>query len=103
MTNAEIGTMLRSTGLPVFYDHAKQGAKLPYITYTTSTDNFHADNKTYQKITAIRAVLYTSNKSSSLEATLEAVLDANDLPWDRDEVYEASSEVFMEIYESEVV
>lgn len=103
MTNNDIGEMLRSTGLPVYYDHARQGAKLPYITYTTSSDNFFADNRTYSKVTSLRAVLYTAVKSTDLEETIEAVFEDNDIPWNRDEVYETSSEVFMEIYESEVV
>lgn len=103
MSVKDIGDMLSLTGLPVYYDHAKQGAKLPYITFTTESDNFYADNKTYQKITTIRAVLYTAKKSSELEESLEAVFDDNDIPWSRDEVYEQSSAVFLEIYESEVL
>lgn len=103
MTNGDIGTMLRSTGLEVFYDHAEKGTKLPYITYTTTSDNYFADDKTYQKIYALRAVLYTAVKSQELEDQIEAVFDYYGLPWNRDELYETGSKVYMEIYESEVL
>ena len=103
MTNNQIGNMLKATNLPVFYDHAKKGAKLPYITYTANSDNFFADDKTYQKVTDLRVVLYTATKRTDLEAAIESVLDSNNIPWNRDETYESQSEVFLEIYESEVV
>lgn len=103
MTNAEIGQMLATSGLPVFYDHAKKGTTLPYITYRTESDNFFADNKTYQDVKSIRAVLYTNIKSPTLEATIEGIFDSNNIPWNRDEGYNTEMEVFMEIYESEVI
>lgn len=103
MTNADIGSMLEETGLPVFYDHGKVGTKLPYITYTTTTDNFFADDSVYQKVNALRAVLYTAVKSSTLEETIEAVFASHNIPWNRDETYDSNSEVFQEIYESEVM
>jgi hypothetical protein len=102
MTNAEIGQMLRETGLPVFYDHGKVGTELPYITYTTASDNFFADSRTYQKVYDLRVVLYTATKRPDLEELLEAVFDGHDISWNRDEVYENTEEVFQEIYESEV-
>lgn len=103
MTNADIGNMLTETGLPVFYDHGKVGTKPPYITYTITTDNFFADDSVYQKVSALRVVLYTAIKSSSLEESIEAVFASHNITWNRDEVYDSNSEVFQEIYESEVI
>lgn len=103
MTNSEIGQMLEETGLPVFYEHGRRGAVLPYITYTTTSDNFFADDKVYKKVYALRAVLYTDYKSQELEELIEGVFDAHGIAWEREEVYEQGSEVFLEIYESEVM
>lgn len=103
MTTNDIGNMLKESELPVYYDHARQGATLPYIAFTTTASNFFADNKTYQRVTSFRAVLYTASKRSDLESTIEGVFDAHDIPWDRDELYDSGSEVFQEIYESEVL
>jgi len=103
MTNMDIGTMLAETGLPVYYDHGRVGTEAPYITYTTTTNNVFADDKVYQKVTAVRAVLYAQTKRPDLEELIEGVLNAHSIPWNRDEVFDSGSEIFQEIYESEVL
>ena len=63
MTIADVKNVLSVPGVTVHYDHAPVGTKVPFITYTCHADsNFFADDKVYQKISSMRAVLYSTKK-----------------------------------------
>ena len=102
MTEKELKEVLEKSGYPVFYDHAKKGTEIPFITFTTSTDNFFADNKSYSKLTGFEAKLYTSRINDDTSA-LEHILDEAEIPYNRDETYMEDSDVYIEIYESEAI
>lgn len=71
--------------------------KLPYICYlSTSTNNFFADNKTYEVIQEVNIELYTAKKSEVTEQMLESKLDELGLGWNKYEQW-ISSENFYEI------
>jgi hypothetical protein len=62
-----------------------------------------ADNINYQKIRSISIELYTQNKDFDLEATVEAVLTANELPFSRSEDYLDSEQMYMVIFDTQIV
>lgn len=103
MTEVEIKAMLEETELKVFYHHAKEGTKVPFITYTTTTDNIFADDSVLEKRIVLEINLYETYRDLKIEKKLEDVLDAHGILWNRDESYDSESKVFIEIYETEVI
>lgn len=74
----EILDILAEIGLPYAYHHFAEGEAPdpPFICYLTpDSDNFAADGKVFFKSNEFHIELYTDEKSPSLEAELEAVLD----------------------------
>lgn len=73
---------------------------LPFICILeTSTDNFVADSKVYQKRQNIDIELYLKQKDPSVETAIEDVLDANLIVWDKYEEYIDAEEVLEVVYE----
>lgn len=103
MNEVDIKAMLEKAGLKVFYNHAKEGTKVPYITYTTTTDNIFADDSILEKRLVLEINLYEAYRDLKIEKKLEDVLNAHKIPWNRDESYDSESKVFIEIYETEVI
>ncbi len=104
MTIADVKKVLSVPGVTVHYDHAPVVTKVPYVTYTCHADsNFFADDKVYQKISSLRAVLYSTKKNEELEALIEAALDEAEIPWSMTDQFKSDSKVFMTIYEAEVM
>lgn len=82
---------------------AGEAPALPFICYTaTSTDNFFADNKTYEVIQGIDIELYSKTKDETSEGLIEAALDTNNIGWNKDEEYIDSENVFEVIYSIEI-
>ena len=78
--------------------------EVPYVTYTCHADNnFFADDKVYQKIRSMRAVLYSTKKDEKLETLIESALDEAEIPWNMTDEFENEQKVFMTIYEAEVI
>ena len=105
MTLNELVSVLRETGYPVAYSHFDDDPpSIPFITYLEfDSDNFHADNKTYQQVKNINIELYTNKKDLEAEQTLENLLDANDIPYETSETYIESERLFQKIYEIGVI
>ncbi len=109
MTLAELSQLLKATGYPVAYSRFKVTPTNPmpdppYIAYLVSgSSNLFADNKTYKKIDNIQIELYTDKKDLDAEATLEALLDANNIPYETTEVWIESEQLFQKTYEIGVV
>lgn len=104
MTNKEIETLLNVEGISgVYYDHAPKGTMLPFVTYTTGTVNFNADDRVYVKKKSLRVVLYSDRKNEQLEGRLEEAFNSAELPWNMSDDFAMNSEVFMSIYEMEVI
>lgn len=75
----------------------------PYICYyDTGTDNFVADNKVYHIILAVNVELFTKQKDEAAEAAVEAVLDALDLPWEKNPEFLEDENIFLVTYTMEV-
>jgi hypothetical protein len=100
----EILTMLAEIGLPYAYHHFAEGESPdpPFICYLTpGSDNFAADGKVYYKIDEYHIELYTDVKSPTLEAELEAVLDAHGIFYDKTEVWIDSEKLYEVLYSFE--
>ena len=76
-----------------------QAPELPFIVYlVTNTDNFAADNVVYAVQTNVDIELYSKYKDLTSETLIEAALNANNLVWEKYEVYIDSEEVYEMVY-----
>jgi len=100
MTLSELVQILKATGFPVAYSHFNGSPpSIPFITYLeTDSTNFHADNRTYKQIKGIQVELYTNKKDLTAEATVEALLDQHDLPYETIETYIDQEQLFQKTY-----
>lgn len=103
MTLEQITKMLEATGVTAWYNHAPVGTKVPFITYTYSSENFFADNKVYYQKRTLQVILYSSKKNPGLEERIEKALTDAELPWSMEDSFENEQKIFMTIYESEVI
>ena len=86
MNEQELYTLLATTGLEVAYDHFKTPDKTPpFILYrSTDVNAFKADDKTYYKQNNYVVDLITELKDPTTEASLEAILEANNIAYDKE-------------------
>ena len=106
MTYAEIETMINSTQLSNAYYQYPEGEApaLPYVLfYYPERDDFQADDKNYAKITLLNIELYTKNKDFVNEKVIEDLLDANEIPYDKEEQYIESENMYEVLYITEVI
>lgn len=109
MTLAELVLLLKRSGYPVTYSHFKETASRPipsppYITYLEDqSSNVFADNKVYKSIKNIRIELYTELKDEKVEEKLETLLNDNELPFETDETWIESEQLFQKIYEVRLI
>lgn len=98
----KLKVMLEAVGVPYAYNHFAQAEapEPPFIVFmTTGSDNFSADGKVYAKINEWEIELYTTKKDIELEARVEAVLNNNDIFWDKTEVWIQSQSLYQIIYQ----
>jgi hypothetical protein len=99
MQQDELLELLKTTGLPVAYHHWVTPPPLPYIVYLfTDSENFGADNKVYQKINNYQVELYSDKKDLASEELIELVFDANDIYYQKSEVYIESEKLYEVLY-----
>lgn len=106
MLFSEIKTMLGQTGLQNTYYSwpEKQVPALPYLVwYLPSSDNFVADDKVYKRVDTLNIELYTKTKDFLKEQAVEAVLDANNMVWDKVETYLDDEHMYEVLYEMEII
>ncbi len=104
MTLEELKNILDATGYPVAYSHFNSEVVPPFIAYLVDAEpNFKADNKVYKKLYDVRIELYTDKKDLVAEGKLESLLDENEIPYDADEAFIESENMFMRIYEMRLI
>jgi hypothetical protein len=106
MTFKDIADLLESTGLPCAYYSYPEGnvPALPYIVFYYPNNNpEYADNQVFTTITALNIELYTQNKDFTTEQTVEAVLNANELPFNKSEIYLTDEHMYEVLYQTQVV
>lgn len=97
--------MLKDTGVPFAYDHFAEGEAVdpPFLCYLLpGSHNFAADGKVYHKVSIVHLELYTDEKNHSLEQTVEAVLDASEVFYDKTEVWIGSEKLYEVLYTFEM-
>ena len=105
MTLEELKIILEATGFPVAYSHFTETnnnpiPKPPFICYlVVFSANISADNIVYKEVQVVQIELYTSLKDLAAEATLQAVLNENELPYGTTETFIDSELLYQKIYE----
>lgn len=107
MTLSALKTALEGAGSNAFKDKVAYRAfpvggapALPFICIAeTETENFKADCKVYKKRQYVDIELYSAYKDESVEDAVEAVLDSNELVWDKSELYIESENIIQVTYE----
>lgn len=105
MTRAGVSEMLNEVGVPIAYRAFPEGTgqEPPFICFYYPENNaFEADNVNYFSTETLIIELYTDNKEFGLEATLEDVLDENELPFEKFEDYIGSERMFQITYTTAV-
>lgn len=98
-------TILAETGIPFAYDHFAEGEspEPPFICYLLpGSNNFAADGVAYFKISEVNIELYTDRKDPALEQSLEAVLDAHSIFYNKTEVWIESERLYEVLYSFEL-
>lgn len=101
----ELKIILEESGFPVAFSHFVDAENQPlpfppFICYlTTFSSNFSADNSIYYPIQNVQIELYTDKKDVDAESRVEAVLNANEIPFASTETFIESEDLFQKIYE----
>lgn len=96
----ELIKILNTLGYPIAFSHFKERQNLPYITYTTpSNDDLMADNINYHKITNVDIEVYTKKKDLLIEEQIESLLITNELPYTTYQAAIEDEDVFQKVYE----
>lgn len=104
MTQEQFKERLDEMDIPVFYDHAKAGTKVPFITYNWHRNSqLNADDKVYTKKNEVTIELITNSKSdlNRLSEKLEDILE-DIAPWTSEEGYSDEEQIYNNYYTMEV-
>ena len=105
MTHEEVMEMLAGLDIPFAYDHFCEGESPspPFICFLfPGSENFAADNMVYASFKNLNIELYTDEKNPELEARIEAVLDENEIFWEKSEVWIQSEKMYEVLYQMTV-
>lgn len=106
MKLTDFAALLKTTGMPVARDEfpKEENPTAPYLVYSvTGSDNFKADNKVYHKARMIDVSIFTKGHADELaQATLEALFDDNDIPWEFESEYDHEQYDYEVVYSVEV-
>ena len=108
MTYEQIDDMIGSVGLPYAYDHfdkddVNRPDGPPFIAFLYPQNNDTVfDDRNYVQIEQLVIELYTDNKDFDHETAIEDVLNANDLPFEKDSTYLDDEHMYMTTYTTEV-
>ena len=100
----ELINILKEMDIPFAYDHFAEGESPdpPFICFLLpGSDNFAADGRVYYKIDQVRVELYTDIKDLSAEQTMEAVLDAHGIFYEKSEIWIDSEKLYEVLYSFE--
>ena len=101
----ELTALLKELGIPFAYDHFAEGEspQPPFLCYLLpESRNFAADGRVYHKITEARLELYTDYKNLSLERSVESVLDAHGIFYEKSETWIESEKLYEVLFTFEM-
>lgn len=90
MTYKQVDDMVAEIGVPYSYYQFPQGTAqaCPFVCFFfAGSEDLAADNVNYAAIRPLVIELYTDDKDFAMEAAVEAVLTAHELPFMREEAY----------------
>ncbi len=93
--------IIKAMDIPFAYDHFAEGESPdpPFLCYLVpASDNYSADGRVYYKINEVHIELYTDYKNVELENQVEAVLDENEIFYDKTEVWIESERLYEVLY-----
>lgn len=106
MTYENVIEMLEEAGLPLAYDHFAEGesSEPPFLIFLfPGTDNVFADDTVYQRIDELNIELYTDKKDPETENTIEDILIAHELPYEKSEVWIESEKMYEVLYQTQMI
>ena len=86
MTHEEVKALVEEMGLPYAYDHFAEGESPapPFICFLyPKVENFGADNLVYHHFNRLDIEVYTDYKDPDMEASIEEVLTAHELYYEK--------------------
>ena len=89
-------------GLPYAYDHFAEGESPdpPFICFLyPKAENFGADNLVYHHFNRLDIEVYTDYKDPDMEASIEEVLTAHELYYEKSEVWIETEKMYEVLYE----
>lgn len=101
----ELTALLKELGIPFAYDHFAEGEspQPPFLCYLLpESRNFAADGRVYHKITEVRLELYTDYKDLTSERSVESVLDAHGIFYDKSETWIESEKLYEVLFTFEM-
>ena len=101
----ELTALLKELGIPFAYDHFAEGESPdpPFLCYLLpESRNFAADGRVYHKITEVRLELYTDYKDLILERSVESVLDAHGIFYEKSETWIESEKLYEVLFTFEM-
>lgn len=101
MNQAELYSLLESTGIPVTYHSWPTGEAppLPWLCYLFDTSrDVHADNKNYVSVPQWDVELYFSKKDPHLERKVEVVFDKAEITYSKYETQAIDTNLHMITY-----
>ncbi len=101
----ELTALLKELGIPFAYDHFAEGEspQPPFLCYLLpESRNFAADGRVYHRITEVRLELYTDYKDLTLERSVESVLDAHGIFYDKSETWIESEKLYEVLFTFEM-
>ncbi len=103
MEHKELYELLETLKIPVAYNHFDTNKNInpPFIAYReTSPETFKAENKTYFRPYNFEIELVTELKNPQLEKSVEALLNNNNIPYDKyDEIWDEEERIYHNFYE----
>lgn len=106
MTTQDIATMVAEIGVPYAYRQFTKETAVPppfVCFYLDGSENFAADDKVFAHIEELTVELYTDAKDFALEERIEAIFDAHDLPWERQEFWLGDEQMNEVVYTADVL
>lgn len=106
MTYKGVAALIDGIGLPYAYYQFPEGTDqaCPFICfYFEGSNDFAADNTTWQRVRPLTIELYTDNKDFALEEEVEDALNAAGLVYSREESYIDSEHMYMVTFMTEIV
>lgn len=103
VTYEQLLELLAPVGIPWAYHHWEKPPAPPYGVYLDGPyAPFHADNINYFNSRQIRLEIYSPVRDTSLDAKVQAALDAAGLPYEADFQFAESQALYESIFEIEV-